>query len=125
MLATTFWWPPSFVIYAIEGAFIRYQNAQLQVFARQNTGEWYKINVEKILVNTWMYVVFTVTPGDGPRFYINGCDTGNQVIVEPAPGEVPIPLVLGNSKMDEIMYWYHVLEPMEIWSLYMQGGKVI
>ena len=117
--------PSRYVIYAIDCAFIRYQNKQLEVFARKSPDKWYRINVERFLVNTWMHVVFTAKQGDRLRVYINGCDTGIEHVGFPrTPTEMPAPLILGagHIMLDELMYWYHVLEPMDIWRLYVHGG---
>ena len=91
------------------------------------------------MMNTWQFVTFVFSVGDGLSLYINGCEaiasrvpTAGDYIVR----EVPIPATSppspfrigghddykGELFLDHLHIWYDVLQPDEIWHLFTYVG---
>ena len=90
---------------------------------------------------TWIHVAFTWDRQSGIRGFINGCDadaTGSKGYAWRAPRNDAIRRTYkftvgagidgsfepGEMSLDELMAWNSVLEPAEIWQLFIQGGTM-
>ena len=100
--------------------------------------EWYRGPI--IPYAEWKHVVFTWSRGNGIRGYMNGCDadpdgrhgyyqyqtrTGsftmeNQFFL----GRNTQIGQYGNQNIDELHIWHEVLQPDQVWQLFLQGGVV-
>ena len=119
-------------------------------FGRTDTRFFIKINLKECsyhyesrvfsMMNTWQFVTFVFSSGDGLSLYINGCDTqasrvptiGDYVVREvPIPANSPpSPFRIGGHddhkdemSLDHLHIWYEVLQPDEIWHLFTYVGS--
>ena len=82
--------------------------------------------------NIWYLVAITFSPADGLKLYINGCDSSEYRIQEgyqaieshtPHMDDESTSFTLGEAShvlLDQLLIWYDVLGPDEIWSLHTQ-----
>ena len=86
----------------------------------------------------WVHLVFVLDHSTGASMYLNGCRVdGMALIFSVGPRSHPItrymPFVLGSSSVstrysamgvDNLLIWYDVRTPEEVWQLYLQGGEI-
>ena len=86
----------------------------------------------------WNHIVFTWSRGNGIRMYMNGCDADpggrhgyyqNQTHSKSFNAERKFFLgrntlegQYGNLNIDELFIWHQVLQPAQVWRLFLQGG---
>ena len=109
-----------------------------------NFGARYKINTYTISVSeptVFQWNLFTVTYTKGEfAMFVNGCNCESYCTKSDGPrdddysqnstfhmGDAPwhsLPGYTPHVAIDELMIWYRVLTADEVWSLYVQGGRV-
>ena len=123
------------------GVYLRYfvnRNIKLSIKWEQI---YHYYTVPNFPLLTWMHLAFTWTRQNGIRGYINGCDADvadSRGYPSMAFRDDPIiqtftftvgtgksgTVGFGRMSMDELMAWNNVLEPEEIWQLFIQGGTM-
>ena len=86
----------------------------------------------------WVHLAFVLYPASWADMYLNGCRVNDAVLsYSMHPRSVSLtqymPFVIGSSAWDQrytvmaidnLIVWYDVLTPNDIWKLYLQGGDM-
>ena len=110
----------------------------------KDTPMYHQYQAPEFPLNEWVHLVFTWPSNAGLiHLYINGCDadatnrkryaynlarytsiTRQSRITLGAGPDTPISYRYANADVDELVFWERVLDPLEAWQLYVDGGVV-
>ena len=108
-------------------------------FGAKNTTHHHGLSTKLLKLGYWVHLVFSLHPATNGVMYLNGCrvkDRGFRYRVStiPVTGTYVryFPFILGSTvfdrsnaamDIDNLLIWYNILTPADVWKLYLQGGE--